>query len=167
MVVKELWTKLNFNQKKVVIALYHKRKNDEYMRNSNLGYMQLPYRTSYCGFQKNATAAGCVQGLRVAELEKMEEQHGFDNIGKRRGCIEKGGIVNLPSRGIPVGSAIAGERGAEGVIPLTDSQQMALLGEAIGRYITVNLTNVNQMNGRILSREIKRVENEDNFLFNR
>lgn len=103
--INELWTKLNFNQKKVVIALYHKRKNDEYMRNFNLGYMQLPYITSYCGFQKNATAAGCVQGLRVSELVKMEEQLGFDNIGKRyyrltnkfykqlRNAEEKGEII--------------------------------------------------------------------------
>ena len=49
--------------------------------------------------------------------------------------LAKGGIINLPGRGVPVGSAIGGERGQEGVIPLTDSQQMALLGEAIGKYI--------------------------------
>ena len=36
--------------------------------------------------------------------------------------------------------AIAGESGREGVIPLTDSQQMALLGEAIGKYININAT---------------------------
>ena len=54
----------------------------------------------------------------------------------------------------------------EGVIPLTDSQQMALLGEAIGKYITVNLTNVNQMNGRVISRELKTIENESVFASN-
>ena len=81
--------------------------------------------------------------------------------------LAKGGIINLPSQGIPVGNAIVGERGAEGVIPLTDSQQMALLGEAIGKYITVNLTNINQMNGRIISKELKHIENENDFLFNK
>ena len=48
----------------------------------------------------------------------------------------------------------------EGVIPLTDSQQMALLGEAIGRYITVNANIVNTMNGRVISKELQKVQNE-------
>ena len=78
-----------------------------------------------------------------------------------------GGVVNQPGRGVPLGGAITGERGAEGVIPLTDSQQMALLGEAIGRYITVNTSITNTMNGRVISRELKKVQNEENFAFNR
>lgn len=81
--------------------------------------------------------------------------------------LAKGGIVNMPSRGVPVGSAIAGERGAEGVIPLTDSQQMALLGEAIGKYITINANIVNTMNGRVISKELQRVQNDSDFAFNR
>lgn len=81
--------------------------------------------------------------------------------------LAKGGIVNMPGRGVPVGGAIAGERGQEGVIPLTDSQQMALLGEAIGRYITVNANITNTMNGRVISREIQRVQNNSNFAMNR
>jgi len=81
--------------------------------------------------------------------------------------LAKGGIVNMPGKGVMMGNYIAGERGAEGVIPLTDSQQMALLGEAIGKYITINLTNVNQMNGRVISREIQKVQNQSNFAMNR
>ena len=81
--------------------------------------------------------------------------------------LAKGGIVNLPSSGVPVGSAIAGERGAEGVIPLTDSQQMALLGEAIGRYITINANITNNMNGRVISRELQKIQNDNNFSYNR
>lgn len=81
--------------------------------------------------------------------------------------LAKGGIVNMPSRGIPIGSAIAGESGAEGVIPLTDSQQMAMLGEAIGKYITINANITNTMNGRVISREIQRVQNNSNFAMNR
>lgn len=81
--------------------------------------------------------------------------------------LAKGGIINMPGRGVPVGSAIAGERGAEGVIPLTDSQQMALLGEAIGKYITINANITNTMNGRVISRELQKVQNESDFAYNR
>ena len=81
--------------------------------------------------------------------------------------LAKGGIVNMPGRGVPVGNAIAGERGAEGVIPLTDSQQMALIGEAIGRYVTINANITNTMNGRVISRELKKVQNDSDFAYNR
>jgi len=81
--------------------------------------------------------------------------------------LAKGGIVNMPSRGVPVGSAIAGERGAEGVIPLTDSQQMALLGEAIGKYITINAQMNNYMDGRLINRQLQKIQNESNFAMNR
>lgn len=81
--------------------------------------------------------------------------------------LAKGGIVNMPGRGVPVGGALAGEVNREGVIPLTDSQQMALLGEAIGKYITINANIVNTMNGRVISRELQRVQNDSDFAFNR
>lgn len=78
-----------------------------------------------------------------------------------------GGIVNMPGSGVMIGNAIAGERGAEGVIPLTDSQQMQLLGQAIGKYITINANITNSMNGRVISRELQKIQNQDNFAFNR
>lgn len=78
-----------------------------------------------------------------------------------------GGIINRPGQGVPYHGAIIGERGAEAVVPLTDSQQMALLGEAIGKFITINATVVNSMNGRVLSREIQKVQNDSNFGANR
>ena len=81
--------------------------------------------------------------------------------------LAKGGIINQPGRGIPVGSAIGGERGQEGIIPLTDSQQMQLLGEAIGRYVTINANITNTMNGRVISRELQKVNNTNDFAFNR
>lgn len=81
--------------------------------------------------------------------------------------LAKGGIINQPGRGVMIGSAIAGEAGREGVIPLTDSQQMELLGEAIGRYITVNASITNTMNGRVISRELQKINNENDFAFNR
>lgn len=79
--------------------------------------------------------------------------------------LAKGGIINQPGRGVPL--AMGGEVGREGVIPLTDSQQMALLGEAIGRYITINANITNSMNGRIISRELQKIQNENNFAGNR
>ena len=73
----------------------------------------------------------------------------------------------MPSRGVPVGSAIVGERGAEGVIPLTDSQQMELLGQAIGKYITVAPTIPVYVGNRLVAREIKKINAEDNFAYNK
>lgn len=81
--------------------------------------------------------------------------------------LASGGIVSRPGPGVPYNGAIIGERGAEAVVPLTDSQQMMLLGEAIGRYITVNANITNTMNGRVISREIQKVQNETNFATNR
>ena len=72
----------------------------------------------------------------------------------------------MPNRGTLVGGAIAGESGREGVIPLTDSQAMEELGRSIGRYITVNANIVNTMNGRVISRELKQIQNEQNFAYN-
>ena len=80
--------------------------------------------------------------------------------------LAKGGIINNPGRGVPVGGAIAGERGKEGVIPLTDSQQMEMIGEAIGRYVTINLTNTIKMNARQIAKETKRVSAENDFATN-
>ena len=77
-----------------------------------------------------------------------------------------GGIVNMPNTGTLVGGAIAGESGREGVIPLTDTQAMAQLGREIGRWITVNATITNSMNGRVISRELKQIQNEQDFAYN-
>lgn len=87
----------------------------------------------------------------------------YNNLPK----LASGGVINQPGRGVPIASAVGGERGAEGVIPLTDSQQMALLGEAIGRYITVNLTNVTELDGRTIARKVAEVNSNTDFLLNR
>lgn len=80
--------------------------------------------------------------------------------------LATGGIINMPNRGVMLGGAIAGESGAEGVIPLTDSQAMETLGEAIGRYITINANIVNSMNGRIISKELQRIRGQQDFAYN-
>ena len=81
--------------------------------------------------------------------------------------LARGGIINMPSRGIPIGNAIAGERGAEGVIPLTDSQQMELLGQAIGKYITINATIPVYAYNRQVDRQMRKIQAEDSFASNR
>lgn len=78
-----------------------------------------------------------------------------------------GGIVNMPGKGVPIGGAITGESGAEGVIPLTDAQAMETLGATIGRYITINANITNTMNGRVISRELQKINNSDDFAMNR
>ena len=80
--------------------------------------------------------------------------------------LKVGGIVNMPNKGTLVGGAIAGESGREGVIPLTDSQAMETLGEAIGRYITINANITNTMNGRVISRQLQQIQSEQNFAYN-
>lgn len=77
-----------------------------------------------------------------------------------------GGIVNMPNKGTLVGGAITGESGREGVIPLTDQQAMSELGREIGKNVVVNLTNITKMNGRVIGRELKQVQNEQDFAFN-
>ena len=80
--------------------------------------------------------------------------------------LATGGIVDLPRRGVNIGGAIAGEAGAEGVIPLTDQRAMETLGETIGRYITINANITNTMNGRVISRQLQQIKNEENFAYN-
>lgn len=81
--------------------------------------------------------------------------------------LAKGGIINQPGRGIPVGSAIGGERGQEGVIPLTDSQQMQLLGQSIGKYVNINLTNITKLDNRQIAKEQRKINAQNDFAFNR
>ena len=80
--------------------------------------------------------------------------------------LKVGGIINMPNKGTILGSAIGGESGREGVIPLTDQQAMAELGAEIGRHVLINLTNITQMNGRVIGRELKQVQSEQDFAFN-
>ena len=73
-----------------------------------------------------------------------------------------GGIINRPGRGV----AIGGERGAEAVVPLTDSQQMALLGETIGKHVTVVATVPVYVGNRQIAREVRKINAEDEFGYN-
>jgi predicted PurR-regulated permease PerM len=113
---------------------------------SGLNLILTPLRTIIWGFGKIAGKDWKLSDVRIPTIK-----------------LAKGGIINQPGRGV----AIGGERGSEGVIPLTDSQQMELLGEAIGKYITINANITNTMNGRIISRELQKINNENSFAGNR
>ena len=83
--------------------------------------------------------------------------------------LAKGTIVNNPGRGVwtPDGRAIYGEAGAEAYLPLSDTQLLEQLGSTIGKYITINANITNTMNGRVISREIQKINEESDFAFNR
>lgn len=76
--------------------------------------------------------------------------------------LASGGIINQPGRGV----AIGGERGREAVIPLTDSQQMEYLGNEIAKHIRLNLTNVTELDGRVIARSVSEVMSDMNFASN-
>lgn len=79
--------------------------------------------------------------------------------------LATGGIINMPGRGVPLG-AIGGEKGPEGVIPLTDQEAMSRLGAEIGRNVVINTILNNYMNSRLMNREMLKTNNVDSFAFN-
>lgn len=83
--------------------------------------------------------------------------------------LAKGGIINMPGRGVPIGygQAIGGEHGAEGVIPFTDSQQMQLLGETIGKYVKINNVIDVNMDSRRINRVLQSSNDRVNFASNK
>ena len=83
--------------------------------------------------------------------------------------LAKGGIINQPGRGVPIGygQAIGGENRTEGVIPLTDSQQMALLGETIGKYVKINNVIDVNMDSRRINRILQNSSDRVNFASNK
>ena len=77
--------------------------------------------------------------------------------------LAQGGIVNNPGRGVALGSnVIAGENGAEAVLPLTDDTM-----QRIANMIPITVHVVNTMNGRVISRELQKVKNEGDFAGNK
>lgn len=111
-----------------------------------------------------------IRGLIVAAGKITGKKWTMDNIKiPTIPKLAKGGIINQPGRGVPIGygQAIGGEKGQEGVLPLTDSQQMQLLGEAIGRYVNINLTNITKLDNRQIAREQRKINAQNDFAFNR
>lgn len=81
--------------------------------------------------------------------------------------LARGGIVSNPGKGVMMGSYIAGEgQNPEAVLPLDDIT-MNRLGEAIAKHMTINANITNTMNGRVISKELQRIQNDSNFAYNR
>lgn len=80
--------------------------------------------------------------------------------------LERGGIVHNPGSGVMMGRYIAGEgRSPEAVIPLDDAT-LDRLGLAFARHTEINATIVNEMDSRVLSRNLAKVRNEEAFARN-
>ena len=82
--------------------------------------------------------------------------------------LAKGTILNAPGRGVPVagGTALAGEAGREAYLPLSDTQLLEELGSTIGKYITINANITNTMNGRVISKQLQKIQDDRNFAYN-
>ena len=80
--------------------------------------------------------------------------------------LATGGIVDMPGKGVDIGGAITGEAGREGVLPLTNPQAMAELGKEIGKWINVNNTLNNYMDGRLIQRNLLKSQRELAFATN-
>lgn len=80
--------------------------------------------------------------------------------------LATGGIINQPGRGVPVGGAIAGESGREGILPLTDKQAMAELGREIGKWISIQATVPVNIGNRQVARVIQELNNDREFATN-
>ena len=76
--------------------------------------------------------------------------------------LAPGGLINRPGPGV----AIGGERGTEGVVPLTDSQQMERLGMAIGRYVNIRAEIPVSVGNRQIAREIRNINADESFAYN-
>lgn len=112
---------------------------------------------------------------KLKKLSDILEGSGIFSKGIFKGIVDKlrafglktGGIINLPNKGVPLSGAFGGESGREGVIPLTDSQAMETLGEAIGKYINLSATIPVYVGNRMIAREIKKIEADSDFSYNR
>lgn len=81
--------------------------------------------------------------------------------------FDSGGIVlPQPGHGVPI-NAVMSERRAEAIVPLENPEAMEMLGQAIGKYINLNINNTMEVDGRVLAKATNKATNMANFLMNR
>lgn len=81
--------------------------------------------------------------------------------------LASGGLINRPGKGVPLAvGGVAGERGREAILPLTDTQQMQYLGREIAKHVIINLTNVTELDGRQIAIATAKVMNDMQFQSN-
>lgn len=83
--------------------------------------------------------------------------------------LAKGAIASYPGKGIPTvgGNGRWAEKGQEAYLPLTDSQVMGTLGQEIARNVEINATIPVYVGNRQIAREIKKINAENDFAYNR
>lgn len=88
----------------------------------------------------------------------------YEQIMSKIHFLAGGGIIDAPGRGVPLASnVIGGEAGAEAVLPLTNQETMAKLGQEIGKWITLNLDITNTIDGRVLNNRLETIKNNNSF----
>lgn len=121
------------------------------------------------------TINGLLNTIRSVKIPVIDV-HPFKGLWKKNPLpvpaipkLAKGAIASYPGRGIPTkgGGALWAEAGQEAYLPLTDTQFLSTLGETIGKYIKVNITNVTELDGRTIARKVKEVNSKTDFLLNR
>lgn len=75
--------------------------------------------------------------------------------------LARGGIVNNPGAGVMMGNYIAGEKGAEAVIPLTDDTLQRL-----ANMIPINIDLTNKLDSRVIGKQMISITNDKNFARN-
>lgn len=71
------------NVKKVFACLLKKRTVDEYMHEAEIGWLKIKDIQARCGFEKAATATGCVVSLVSKGIAESREVVGLDNKMQR------------------------------------------------------------------------------------
>lgn len=88
----------------------------------------------------------------------------YEQIMSKIHFLAGGGIIDAPGRGVPLASnVIGGEAGAEAVLPLTNQDTMAKLGQEIGKWITLNFDITNTIDGRVLNNRLETIKNNNSF----
>ena len=80
--------------------------------------------------------------------------------------LAKGGIINMPGRGVDYYGANIGERRPEGVVPMDNEASLRIIGETIAKYTKFNADITLEMEGRILARVLKEINADRTFARN-
>jgi len=80
--------------------------------------------------------------------------------------LAKGGIVNMPGRGVDYYGANIAERGPEAVIPMTNQQSLETIGRTIAKYTKFDANVTLELEGRILARVMQEINSDRNFARN-
>lgn len=81
--------------------------------------------------------------------------------------LAKGTIASVPSRGIPTPNGIYAEAGREAYLPLSDTALLEELGSTLGKYISLNATIPVYVGNRQVAREIRKINADEDFAYNK